>query len=338
MTALDLVPDPMAAPALAWGILAPGGIARRFASEIPRHTQSRILAVASRDAGRAAEFARQFGVHRAYGSYQQLVEDPDVDAVYIASPHSEHAAHAELALLAGKPCLVEKAFAVNAAQARRVFALARSQRLFCMEAMWARFLPHYAALRKLVAQGRLGQILGLLASHAQALDPDPTARLWNPALAGGALLDLGVYPLSLAQMLLGRPDRVQAQGQLTDTGVDLWESITLTYGRTWAVLTNDMAASGANQASIIGSQARVDIPGWFYPPADLELTEVGGRTELWSTKVEGGFQFQAAEAARQIKAGALESDVMPWRDTVEVLETADQVRRQLGLRYPGESE
>jgi predicted dehydrogenase len=297
-----------------------------------------VLAVASRDAGRAADFARQFGVHRAYGSYQQLVEDPEVDAVYIASPHSEHAAHAEMALLAGKPCLVEKAFTVNAAQARRVFACARSQGLFCMEAMWARFLPHYAALRRLVARGELGQLVGLLASHAQSLDPDPTARLWNPALAGGALLDLGVYPLSLAQMLLGRPERITAQGQLTATGVDLWESVSLSYGRSWAVLAHDMGAAGANHASIIGAAARVDIPGWFYQPADLVLTRSGEEPEVLATQVAGGFQYEAAEAARQIKAGALESEIMPWADSVAVLEIADEVRRQIGLRYPVEVE
>ncbi|MDR1450218.1 MAG: Gfo/Idh/MocA family oxidoreductase [Propionibacteriaceae bacterium] len=334
--AFDLVPDPAAAPPLRWGIIGPGGIARRFAREIPRHTASVVAAVGSRERGRAERFAREFGVDRAYGSYEELVADPGLDAVYIASPHSAHRDHALLALEAGKPVLVEKAFALSARQAAEVFAAARRLGLFCMEAMWSRFLPHYAALRQLVQGGTLGELRHLLGVHAQSLNLDPGWRMMNPALGGGALLDLGVYPVSLFHFLAGRPESVAACGVLAETGVDLRENLVLGYGQgALAVALNDMSAPGRSPLAVVGSEARVDIDDWFYTPSDLLLTPRGGQPTLVAAKPDGGFQYEAAEAARQIAAGALESPLMPWQATLEVLEILDEARRQLGVEFPG---
>jgi len=330
--------DPMTAPAIRWGILGPGGIARRFAQEIPAYTQSRIAAVGSRDRSRAEQFIADHlagGEVRAYGSYADLVADPDIDAIYVSTPHSEHHDHAILALEAGKPVLVEKAFALSAGQAAEVFAVARRQGLFAMEAMWSRFLSHYAVARDMIAAGELGEVRFALATHAQSLNLDPAWRMMNPALGGGALLDLGIYPLSFFHWLLGAPDRVEATGVLTSTGMDLRESIVCRYGESLAVAYDDMGASGACSAQVVGTKGRLEIPARFYCPQDLVFTPLGGEPRVVATQDQGGFQFEAAEAARCIAAGLLESPTMPWASTVEVLGMTDEVRHQLGVSFPG---
>lgn len=329
-------PAPQDAPALRWGILAPGGIARKFATDIPSFTASTIAAVGSRDLGRAQAFAADFDVARAYGSYEELVADPDLDAIYIASPHSGHRDHAILALEAGKPVLVEKAFARNAAEAREVFDVAASRNLFAMEAMWARFLPHYRAVVDAVRGGVLGEVLTLDALHGQALI-GKNPRLWRPELAGGALLDLGVYPISFAHALLGVPDEIHAYGTLTDLGVDAAETVVLRYGeRTIAIAQATLETALANVALVAGERGRIDVAGTFYAPTDATLRMHDGATSFLRGGVEGGFQFEAAEAARCIAAGELSSPLMSWQASVEVMEITDEVRAQLGVRYPGE--
>jgi len=332
------VPDPMEAPAIRWGILGPGHIARRFAQEVPSYTHSRIVAVGSRDIGRAAAFAAECLTPeaRVYGSYEDLVADPDVDAIYICTPHSEHKNNALLALRAGKPVLVEKAFALNARQACAVFDEANARGLFAMEAMWSRFLPHYAAMRQVLESGELGEVTSIVGCHAQALNMDPSWRMMNPALGGGALLDLGIYPLSLIQWLWGRPDRIRATGVLTSTGVDLRENITLWYGDRLAMAYADMGATGKNSLQIVGHRGCLEIADWFYTPEDLVLDLPGSEPRVIPGKVPGGFQYEAAEVARCISVGRRESSVMPWASTVEVLQITDEVRSQLGVVFPNE--
>ena len=332
------VPDPMEAPAIRWGILGPGHIAHRFAQEVPLYTRSRIVAVGSRDSGRAAAFAAEClnPEARAYGSYEDLVADPDVDAIYVCTPHSEHKDNALLALRSGKPVLVEKAFALNANQARTVFEEAGARGLFAMEAMWSRFLPHYAAMRQILESGELGEVTSIVGCHAQALNMDPLWRMMNPALGGGALLDLGIYPLSLIQWLWGKPDRIRATGVLTSTGVDLRENITLWYGDRLAMAYADMGATGKNSVQVDGERGCLEIADWFYTPQDLQLDIAGCEPRVISCKVPGGFQYEAAEVARCISSGRTESAVMPWASTVEVLEITDEVRSQLGVVFPNE--
>ncbi|PFG39213.1 putative dehydrogenase [Georgenia soli] len=337
---LPAPPDPRDAPPLRWGILGAGGIAARFAREVPARSAQRVVAVGSRDALKAATFAAEHGVERAYGSYAGLLADPEVDVVYVATPHSHHHAHALLALNAGKHVLVEKAFTRNAAEAREVFATARELGLFAMEAMWTRFLPHMVALRHVVAAGMLGEVVAVHADHGQRLDL--VERLHAPELAGGALLDLGVYPLSFAHSLLGAPSAVHAAGSLTALGVDAHEAVTLTYdgerARTVAVCTANMWARTATTASVVGTEARVDVASPFYGTTRFTLVPFDGPAWTWPADGEdlGGFQHQAAEVARCVAAGEQESATMPWRATVEVMETMDEVRRQLGVVYPGE--
>ncbi|MBB2891615.1 putative dehydrogenase [Flexivirga oryzae] len=340
MTALPAptTPDPKDAPSLRWGILAPGGIAAAFASALLAGTGQRIVACGSRSIDRAREFASQFGSFTAYGSYDELVADPTVDVVYVASPHSAHRDHALLALRAGKPVLVEKAFTRNACEAREVIEEARSRNLFCMEAMWSRFLPRYDVVRQAAADGLLGELDSIVADHGQLLYPAGPQRLAEPALAGGALLDLGVYPISLAAMLLPGELDVHATGSLTPTGVDRAETVTLRSGGALATCVSTMSARTANTAVIAGTSGRLELPGWFYQRGPVRL--VGTDDVVLDTyapeSTEHGLHFEAAEVARRVSAGETQSPLMPWAETIRVLEVMDEVRAQLGVRYPGE--
>ncbi|MBP2327848.1 putative dehydrogenase [Kibdelosporangium banguiense] len=334
-------PDPMEAPAVRWGILAPGWIARLFCTALRDGTRQEIVAVGSRGFDRAKLFADDFGAPSAYGSYEGLVNDPNVDIIYVASPHSEHYAHARLALEAGKPVLVEKAFTRNAAEARDLVALAKAKNLFLMEAMWARFLPHYDVIRQAVANGMLGEVTTVFADHGQPLYPGGPERLSNPALAGGALLDLGVYPVSFADFVLGPFTSITAVGALTDLGVDSQESITVTNASgAQGVLHASMLGRSASTASVCGTVGRLDIGGPFYAPTSVRLYDRYGQLVDQHDKVQdmehAALRYQAAEAARCLAAGQTESELFPLEATVRVMAAMDEVRAQLGVRYPGE--
>jgi len=331
-------PDPHDAPSLRWGILAPGGIAAAFASALLAETTQQIVACGSRSIDRARDFASRFGGFTAYGSYDELVSDPAVDVVYVASPHSAHHEHALLALRAGKPVLVEKAFTRNAHEATEVVEEARTRNLFCMEAMWSRFLPRYDVVRRAVSDGLLGELDTIVADHGQLLYPSGPQRLAAPALAGGALLDLGVYPISLSAMLLPGELHVQATGSLTPAGVDRAETITLSGSGAMATCVSTMSAQTANTAVISGSSARLELPGWFYQPGPVHL--VGSDDVVLDSyqprSAAHGLHFEAVEAARRISAGETQSPLMPWDETIRVMQVLDEARRQLGVRYPGE--
>lgn len=336
--ALELAsaPDPFDAPPLRWGILGAGGIARTFAHQVPTYSSGRVVAVGSRDGDRAAAFAEEHGVTRSHGGYAALLADDDVDAVYVATPHSEHREHALLAIAAGKHVLVEKAFARSAAEAREVVAAARERGVLVMEAMWTRFLPHMVAIRGLVRSGAIGEVVSLYADHGQRLDQDPAGRLLNPALAGGALLDLGVYNVSFAHDILGTPDGVLASGGLAETGVDGQETVVLRYGsRTQAVCSSTLWARTPGGASISGTEGTIELDGPYYGPTTVTVTR-GDEQVTVRPRHEGGFQYQAAEVARCVAEGRQESATMSWDDTLAVLGTMDEVRRQLGVVYPGE--
>ena len=337
------VADPMSAPPLRWGVLAAGGIARKFADNVSRFTSGSVVAVGSRALERAQQFADELDVPVAHGSYEALVADPAVQAVYVASPHSEHRDHALLAIAAGKHVLVEKSFAVNAVQAAEVFDAARGAGVFVMEAMWTRHLPHVAALHGVIARGEIGDVVSVTADHGQNMGHlPPTHRMHALGLAGGALLDLGVYPVSFAHDLLGTPDRVQATGSLTGTGVDGQVVMALGYGeRVQASLHTTLWAKTPTTAVIAGSQGRIEVEGDFYGPTSFSVQRDDGTWWAYDRPVDGGprdggFQYQAAEVARRVAEGATESPRMTWQNTLDVMRTMDEVRRQIGLRYPGE--
>ena len=312
---------------LRWGIIGTGGIAHTFASDLRLTDGAVVAAVGSRTMASAQNFAEEFEVPRRHGSYQALVEDPSVDVVYVGTPHPMHFDNAMLALDHGKPVLVEKAFTMNAQQARELVAFARRKNLFMMEAMWTRFLPHVVALRDLVALGRLGRLVVVEADHGKWFKEDPDFRLFAPELGGSALLDLGVYPISFASMLLGTPDRVVALVDPAFSDVDGQASMLLGYpGGAQAVLTCTSAARTATRACVAGTEARVEIDGDFYAPTSLTLITRGGETERYEFATEGrGLHYQADEVARCLREGLTESPVMPLDETVAIMETMDTV-------------
>ena len=321
-----------------WGILATGGIARLFTKDLlaAGHT---VTAVGSRSAESARAFADEFGIATAHGSYTALVADPDVDVVYVATPHNFHADNAIAALEAGKHVLVEKAFTINADQARRIADLARTSGLLVMEAMWTRFLPHMHFVRDVVRSGRIGEVRSVHADHAQKLTADPAHRLNDPALGGGALLDLGVYPLSFVHDILGPPDEVTAHATMRDTGVDA-SVATIMGHRSGAVSTtySTMETRGPNRAVVLGTEGRVEIAAVWYSPAPVVVYDAGNRVvDSFDEPVSGrGMQYQAAEVERLLAAGETESPEMTLDDSVAVMATMDEVRAVIGLRYPGE--
>ncbi len=332
--------DPAVAPPLNWGILAPGGIAGNFVQAALRFTRQRFVAAGSRSLQRAQAFADRFDIPKAYGSYEDLVADPEVDAVYVASPHSEHHAHALLAIAAGKHVLVEKSFTRNAAEAREVVEAARGAGVTAMEAMWTRFMPRADVVRQLLADGALGELDTVLADHGQALTH--VRRLVDPDLAGGALLDLGIYPVSYAVFALGLPGRVQAIGDLTPDGVDRQIAIVLDrfadHPHARAVLHTTLAAATPTTASISGSAARIELDGPFYTPGPVRLVR-GAEAATWPGEALSGGEgmcYEAAHFAQLVADGHRESPLLPLDETVAIMAVMDEIRAQVGVRYPGE--
>ena len=323
---------------LRWGIMAPGGIAAIFAQDLLATNRS-LVAVGSRSQARAEEFAARYAIPRVHGSYEALAEDPEIDAIYIASPHTEHAANAELALRNGKHILVEKPFTLTGAQARRVRAVARETGLFAMEAMRTRFMPHSLRMHELIAEGALGEIRALTADHCQRLNPDPQGRLWNPALGGGALLDLGIYNVAFASDFLGTPKDVTAAAIMTETGVDRSTAMIFRYeGGAMASLQTAMDARGTNRAAIIGTEARLEVTPVFYKSSRFQL--IGGKDEVLEDFSQPypfwGKQFEAEEVERCVAAGITQSPRMSLDESVAIAETMDRVREKIGLVYPAE--
>lgn len=328
-------PDPMSAPAIRWGILGAGGIAAKFAQAVNVYTASTVVAVASASSlEKATEFAAANNAGDAYGSYADLLARDDIDAVYVATTHNNHHEPAILAIEAGKHVLVEKAFAQNGAQTELILDAAAKAGVFVMEAMWTRHLPHIYELREAVASGEIGEVTAVIADHGQALTHVP--RMYRADLAGGSLLDLGVYPIAFAHDVLGVPTTVTAVGQLTDAGVDNQVAMIFDYPTAQASLHTSMVSKSANTAQVIGTTGRIEIDGWFYTPTTLRVVRDDVTVREYDGRVENGFQFQAAEVARQIGAGATESPIMTWEDTREVMALMDEIRAQIGVVFPNE--
>ncbi|MDR7186693.1 putative dehydrogenase [Microbacterium trichothecenolyticum] len=321
-----------------WGILGPGGIARAFTSEL-RTAGLDVAAVGSRRRETAEAFAAEFGIPHAHGSYEELVADPDVDIVYIATPHPMHAANALLALEAGKHVLVEKPFTLNAAEAAAVRDAASERGLLAMEAMWTRYLPHMLRIRELVESGALGEIRAVTADHTQLLPSDPAHRINALELGGGALLDLGIYPVSFAWDILGEPLSIAAAARIGDAGSDTEVATIMTHA-SGALSTSISASRGAgpNTATIIGTEARIDIDSVWYSATSFRLVSPDGTViEEFRSDIDGrGMQYQALAAERYLAEGRTDSDVLPIDETVAIMATLDEIRDLVGVHYPGE--
>ena len=323
---------------LRWGILATGGIAGAFASDL-RTAGLDLVAVGSRSQQSADAFAARFDIAHAHPSYEALVADPDVDIVYVSTPHPMHHENARLALEAGKHVLVEKPFTLNRAEADDLRAVAAERGLLVMEAMWTRYLPHMVRIREIIAEGTLGEIRAVSADHTQLLPSDPGHRLNALELGGGALLDLGIYPISFIWDILGAPTSIRAVGRLIETGADAEVATVMTHG-SGAVSTSlsSSRAAGPDTASVIGTAARIDIDRVWYTPTSFRVTLPDGTVhEHYESKVAGrGMQYQALAAERLVREGRLGGDILTIDDSVAIMGTLDEIRAQIGVRYPRE--
>ena len=331
----------MADGPLRWGILGTGLIAETFTTDLKLTDSGIVAAVGSRTQEAADRFAQKHGIGRAHSSYESLVADPEIDVVYVATPHPMHRDNAILALEAGKPVLVEKPFTMNAVEAREIVAVAREKKLFAMEAMWTRFLPHMMVVRDWLTQRVLGEIVSVSADHGQWFAEDPDFRLFAPALGGGALLDLGIYPVSLASMATGGqlPERVEAVARMTDTGVDAQASMLFVYpGGAQATISTSLDVRTANSAAINGTEGRILIPQPWARTSPVEVSTPDGTSLSTSLPHQGhGLRHQAAEVHRLLREGLTQSPVIPLAETLAVMRTLDMVRERIGLRYPGEA-
>ncbi len=312
-----------------WGILGTGGIAREFAQDVQTHTEMAISAVGSRTKEKAASFLDNV---TAFGSYEELVNS-DVDAIYVATPHQLHAENTILALNAGKPVLCEKPFAVNSIQAKEMAHTAQTNNLLLMEAMWTRYLPHIQKVRELMHE--LGEVINVQADHGQSLMS--IKRLTDPNYAGGALLDLGIYPVSFSYFVFGAPEKISAKSVI-ENGVDLQTSAIFEYsGGRQAVINTVMNAKTPTAASINGTNARLELATSFYRPTDMRLIYNDGRVVEFKNEYRGhGLREQAIYFEKMLISGKKDSELLPISESVSIMETMDEIRNQIGLKYPFE--
>jgi len=321
-----------------WGIIGTGGIAQAFATDIQNLKGHRVGAVGSRTLGNAQEFSNRFSAV-AYGSYAELVADTSIDAVYVATPHPAHKENVIAALKAGKPVLCEKPFAVNAQQAQEMVDAAKENHVALMEAMWSRFLPHYGQVREIIASGTLSKILTIQVDHGQRLADQNIPRLIEPSLAGGALLDLGIYPVSFAHMVLGNPTKITSTAVLTEKGVDGQTSMIFDYADgAQAVLNTTMLEQTPCRAVVAGMNGWLEIDRVFYSPTNMKVTLFDGTVKHYpNTYIGHGIREQAEVFKQLVLSGKQQSEVLRWKDTVDIMKTLDTVRSQIGLKYPFEN-
>lgn len=323
------------APAVRWGVAGPGLIATVVAEDFALVPGASLVAVGSRSAGRAETFAERFGLSRAYGSYAELCRDPGVDVVYVATTHPHHRAIALDALANGKYVLVEKAFTATVAGTREVAAEARARGLFCMEAMWTRFLPAVVRLRSLIADGTIGDVVSVSADFGMKRVFDERHRLFDVETGGGALLDLGVYPVSFAHMLLGAPSSVSAVGERAASGVEIAATLLLGWdGGPAATLGATLRNEPPNAARVLGTDGWIDVLPPFHRATHLILHRPGSEPEHFDDPIPGaGYHYELAEVTRCIREGRTESEVMPLDATIEVMEILELAAAQLGVSW-----
>jgi predicted dehydrogenase len=318
-----------------WGIIGAGRIAKIVGEDVAAAPANAVTAVAARSLGRARELATHLGAERAYGSYHELVADPEVDVVYVTTIHPGHHAATMLALRAGKHVLVEKPIAMTAHQAREMVELAQARNLLCAEAMWLRLNPAVVRTQEVIAAGEIGQVQGLVADSSYVFPHDLDGRLFNPDLGGGILLDGGVYLAALAWLLLGRPDEVKAKGRLAETGVDAAVAMRWGYsdGR-FAQLTASSVSEATSEAMIIGTEGWIQLASPLYRTEKLTIANGSGSRDETHVLPDGnGYGLQVAEVARCVRGGLQESSALPSVAALGVMEVLDEVRHQVGVRY-----
>lgn len=316
-----------------WGVVGPGRIAAKVVADFGHVPGAEVVAVASRSAERASAFAAEHGIGRVHDSYRAIVEDDGVDVLYVATPHPQHRAVTLAAIRAGRAVLVEKAFTVTPAATREIVDLARERGVFVMEAMWTRFQPAIVRLRELVADGAIGEVQSVQADLGAQHNTDPADRFYNPDVGGGALFDVGVYPISFAQMVLGTPETIAAHGTLAATGVDVEEAVLLGYpgGRSASLLAS-LRCLTPGAARVVGTGGWIDVPPRFHHPHTLVLHRNGHEPETIDAPPLGaGYSHELIEVTECVADGRRESTVMPLTDTVAVQDVMAAVAEQIGL-------
>jgi predicted dehydrogenase len=321
-----------------WGILGNGWIANEFAQGLAQLPDANLVAVGSRTQDSAQRFADQHAIPHRHASYEALASDDEVDVIYVATPNPLHKGHTLLCLESGKPVLCEKPFALNARQAEEMVRVAREKKLFLMEAMWSRFFPLMARLRSLLAEGAIGKVQMLVADLSIHFDFDPTDRRYALDLGGGALLDLGVYVVSLASMVMGPPASIASLAHLGQTGVDEQAGIVLQYGRGQvSTLYTSIRVNSPVEAILMGTRGQIRLHPWWIKPDELTLSINDQEPVTIEMPFEGnGYQFEAAEVMACLCAGKLESDLMPLDETLSIMRTLDNLRADWGLQFPME--
>jgi predicted dehydrogenase len=318
-----------------WGILATGGIATFFVEDLRLLPDAEVVAVGSRSREAAEAFAARHGIPRAYGSWAELAADPDVDVVYVATPHVGHYPATQVCLAAGKAVLCEKPFTLDRATSAELIDSARKQDVFLMEAMWTRCNPSVLRAQQLIADGAIGEVTTVQADFGVAGPFPPEHRMRAKALGGGALLDLGVYPVTIAHIFLGAPDHVTAWARLSDEGVDENTGIVFGYDSgAVAALTCGIVGATPGNAAITGTAGRIELGPPAFVPSGFTLTRLGAEPEAVSMPMPGrGYQYEAAEVHRCLRAGELESPLVPHASTLEIMGLLDDVRAQIGVSY-----
>ncbi len=321
-----------------WGILGTGAIAHKFALGLGDLENIELLAVGSRSQASADAFADEFKIERRYSSYEALATDPDIDAIYIGTPHPFHKENTLLCLENGKAVLCEKPFAINAKEALEMINFARERKVFLMEAMWSRFLPHMVKVRELISKDTIGEVRMLEADFGFRTGVNPESRLFNPEMGGGALLDVGIYPVSLAFMLFGAPVEVKSFARLGSTGVDEEAAMIFSHREgQMSLLSTAIRLTTPFEATITGTKGYIRIGSPWWGPSNFTL-HVGGKKPK-KVKIEtplNGYNYEALEVSQCLRDGKLESDLMPLDETLAIMKTLDTLRAQWGLNYPME--
>jgi predicted dehydrogenase len=319
-----------------WGIIATGKIAHSFAADLSITPGAELVAVGSRTLASAQEFATAHGAARAYGSYEEVAADPEVDVVYVATPHTFHPENVRTCFAHGTPVLCEKALALNARDAAALVAEARLHGLFFMEAMWMRCNPAVRAIQDLVATGAIGDVTAVTADFGFVPDQPPGHRLFDPALGASALLDIGIYPLTFASLFLGEPEQIVSSGTLSDSGIDLSCASLLSYaGGATAVTT--MLATTPSRASVSGTLGNIELPRRFHRPSAYTVTTGRDNPTTYDVDVPGnGYVHEIEEVNRCLREGLTESPLVPLDDTVSLMRQMDLIRGQVGSTLPGD--
>ena len=321
-----------------WGILGCGRIARKFVADLSLVQDARLTALGARRLEDAQTFAKEFPAPHVHGSYEDLVTDPEVDVIYVATPHALHHEHTLLCLKHGKAVLCEKAFALNLRQAQEMVNVSKKSGVFLMEALWSKFLPQFQKMQELITSGELGEIRNVLVDFGFIPQAPIPPRLYDPALGGGSLLDIGIYNVFLVLSVLGRPDTIEASMTPSPEGVDQQCAALFKYQNgAMAQLFSSLTSNLGTEADIGGTKNRMRLTSRFYAPsAKIEL--FSGREETKQTipvqKESGsGYQYEARHVGDCLRKGLIESPVMTHADSLLIMETMDRIRSAAGIHY-----